>query len=233
MKLERSPFPPGWWGTSLEKVGLEDQRPHVGTNGRYEQCSLPALPVPLDGKFSWLMEGQIYERHIGVELQEENSQALPKLEKACAANGVLLPASFLKFFATPQLHARIRSNTDCFLDLADGPVPCPVGEGSLIRFLADSQGCVFWYLFVPRGLDDHAVVSSPDFYGPEYELQDIEDEPDPLEIVFSEESFEAFMCRFWIENELWFSGYDGTPISEIGRRYLQAYGKSPPAKLRG
>lgn len=233
VKLEQSPFPPGWWGSSLDKVGLKDQRPDVGTYGRYVQSSLPALPVPLDGKFSWLRDAGIHDWNIGDEWQEENRLALPKLEEACAAKDVALPDSFLKFFATPELHAHIRSNTDCFLALADQPVPSPVGEGALIRFLADSQGCIFWYLFIPKGQCDHAVVSSPVFYGPESELENLGDEKDPLQIVFCEESFEAFMCRFWIENEIWYSEYDDVPLGEIERLYLEAYRTAPPDPLRG
>lgn len=233
VKLEESPFPPGWWGTALDNVGLDDQRPDVGTYGRYEQSSLPALPVDLDGSFSWLSEAPIRCGNVAVERERENKRALRKLEKTCITKGLRLPAAFLKFSATPDLQYRIRSNTDCFLDLADGPVSSPAGEGALIRFLADSQGCVFWYLFVPKGKDDHAVVSSPGLFDPVYESGCFEGETGASEIVFSEESFEAFLCRFWIENELWFSGYEGTQISEVGRRYLEAYRASPRDRLFG
>ena len=101
----------------------------------------------------------------------------------------------------------------------------------MIRFLADSQGCIFWYLYIPSGSVDHAVVSSPGFFGPEAGPEDNEGVADALEFVFAEESFEAFLCRFWIENELWFSEYEGVPMSETGRRYLEAYSASPPDPL--
>ena len=233
MKSEESPFPPGWWGTSLDDIGLADQRPDVGTYGRYQQSSLPALPLALDGGLSWLSEAPIRSGHIGIERQRENGRALPRLERACAEEGLHLPSAFPEFMSTPSLQSRIRSNTDCYLDLADRPVPAPVGNGALIRFLADSQGCVFWYLFVPKGREDHAVVSSPCFFDLGSESEGMDGETEDPEIVFSEESFEAFLCRFWIENELWFSEYEGTPASELGRRYLEAYRASPPDPLLG
>ena len=92
----------------------------------------------------------------------------------------------------------------------------------MIRFLADSQGCVFWYLYLTSDGADHAVVSSPGFYGADVE-QWQEDPPDPSEIVFCAESFEEFICRFWLENEIWFVGYENTPMPEIGRQYIERY----------
>ena len=64
------------------------------------------------------------------------------------------------------------------------------------------------------------------------ELQKEEAQARHDEIVFAEESFEAFMFRFWIENELWFSEYDETPVSSIGRQYLKNYRSAPPDKLK-
>lgn len=237
MELERSPFRPGWWGTSLENVGLKDQRPRVATYGCYEYANLPPLPVPLDGELGWLADAPIHENHIGVERAADISEILPKLLDACHGAGVSLPQSFLKFIKDPKLQARIRSNTDCFIDLSKGSVPSPIGEGTLVRFLADSQGCIFWYLYIPTGASDHAVVSGPDFYGlDEEKWDDVEPDPDDVEpdpLVFSAESFEAFLCRFWIENELWLSEYEGTPIGEAGRRYVEQYRSSPASQLRG
>jgi hypothetical protein len=101
-------------------------------------------------------------------------------------------------------------------------VPSPVGSGYLVRFLADSQGCLFWYLFIDADGTDHAVVCSPGFYGSPEEHWD-DEAPDPNEIVFSEESFEAFLCRFWIENEICFSKYQGTPMPLAGKVYIRRY----------
>ncbi|MEH1128994.1 hypothetical protein [Micromonospora sp. CPCC 206061] len=43
-----------------------------------------------------------------------------------------------------------------FLDLAQAPAPLPDGGGHLVRFLADQQGCLYWYLHVTEDGADHA-----------------------------------------------------------------------------
>lgn len=123
---------------------------------------------------------------------------------------------------TPSLHEHIRSNTDCFLDLCPEAVPAPDTGGHLVRFLADSQACIFWYLFLTPGASDHAVVSTARFFGTAAERWR-EDSSEGCEIVFSAESFETFVCRFWLENEIWFSAYEKKPMSEAGKTYVQNY----------
>src|SRR5262245_11650600 len=239
MKFDHLPFPAGWWGTGLENVGLKEQRPDVGTYGCYDFASLPPVPLALQGDFAWLADAPTYTSHIGLERSGAIAEMLPKLLDACREAGVALPVSFATFMGTPHLQASIRSNTDCFLDLPDGPVASPVGDGALLRFLADSQGCLFWYLYVPTDSSDHAVVCSPDYYAPDAEDFYNADGDwnittrDPRALVFTAPSFEAFLCRFWIENELWFSEYDGRTMSDICRRYLEAYRRAHAHPLCG
>lgn len=232
MKPEQIPFPASWWATSLDNIGLAEQRPNVGTYGRYEHTNLPELPLQLTGEFAWLREQPRHKYHIGTEHGDDIGHTLTELRMACKQSSVALPKPFLEFFESPELHASFRSVTDCYLDLTEGPVPSPEGSGVLIRFLADSQGCIYWYLYIPTGSGEHAVVASSDFYEVGNKTEEQKDEkPDPLEIVFAEQSFEAFMCRFWIENELWLSKYYRRPMNEIGRRYLEIYRTSPPDPL--
>src|SRR5262249_23903747 len=165
-----SPFPCHWWGTSLANVGLGEVRPDVGTYGRYEFADLPPLPFELRGDFDWLASQSDQDEHsIGDERAADNVIAIKQLRAASDKMGVCLPHAFVKFMATPSLHQKIRSNTDCFLDFCCCPIRSPVGDGYLIRFLADSQGCIFWYLYVTTTGTDHAVVSSPCFFGTESE----------------------------------------------------------------
>jgi hypothetical protein len=174
------------------------------------------------GDFDWLAAAHPHKAHIGIEKAIENAQALVALYKASDTLGLCLPAEFIKFMETPSLQERIRSNTDCFLDLCSSPISSPLGKGYLIRFLADSQACVFWYLYLTEDGEDHAVVSSPGFYGTEAE-QWQDEQPDPRDIVFSAESFEIFLGRFWLENEIWFAEYENTPMPEIGIAYIEQY----------
>jgi hypothetical protein len=66
------------------------------------------------------------------------------------------------------------------------------------------------------------VVASPGFYGTEEE-QWQDEERDPADIVFGAESFEAFMCRFWLENEIWFAVWKRTPMLDVGLAYVEQY----------
>jgi len=219
MRSEHSPFQPYWWGTGIDDVA---ERPNVGTYGRYKFSSLPPLPFQMRGDFDWLTDKPAHKSHIGQEKAATNERSLKLLTECAQRTGLKLPEPFLKFLGTPSLQERVRSTTDCFLDVCPELIKSPRGEGSLVRFLADSQGCVFWYVFLAPDGRDHAVVSSPEFFGTAEE-QWQEEVPDPSEIVFAEESFQAFMCRFWLENEICFSQFHNTPLLEAGRVYLEQY----------
>jgi hypothetical protein len=127
MKLDRSLFPWGWWGTSLDNVGLQDQRPDVGTYGRYEYANLPDLPIPLDGEFGWLVHASAHQNHIGVERALENIKNLSSLLDACKTAAISLPQSFLKFVQEPRLQARIRRRRIAFLTFPKR-LSCPLLE---------------------------------------------------------------------------------------------------------
>ena len=222
MQPAESPFPPYWWATGLENVGLGEERPDVGTYGRYDFAQLPPLPFELHGNFAWLAIAPTHQPNIGDQQADDNRQALTQLHAAAERMELQLPPAFTLFMGTPALHAHLRSNTDSYLDLCPAPVPSPIGGGYLIRFLSDSQGCIFWYLYLTADSSDHAVVASRDFYGTEAE-QWQDEPPDPHEIVFAAESFEAFMCRFWLENEIWFAEWQQTPMPDIGSEYIERY----------
>lgn len=224
MQAERSPFPCAWPGIALEGVGIDALRSRQGTYGLYAFEHLPSLPVALDGSFGWLASWpDAPEWGIDQEAGEATPAALARLTEAEAD----LPPPFVRFLSERTLQRKVRSITACYVSLSPVAVPSPIGGGRLVRFLSDQQGCMFWYLFLaPDG--DHAVVASPDFYGaPEEEL---EWEPaDPRNLVFCAESFELFVCRYWLENEIGFASCYLLPDQEPGmppaaaERYLAAY----------
>jgi hypothetical protein len=50
--------------------------------------------------------------------------------------------------------------------------------------------------------------------------------PDPAEELATmvvAESFNEFIYRFWIENEIWFALNDGKPLTDEQRRYAEHY----------
>lgn len=222
MQSKDSPFPCFWWGIGLESIGLENVRACDGTYGRYGFEQLPRLPFDMRGEFDWLDSEPVYQGSISEERKTENIASFIELRKNIEHVRLKLPAAFIKFFETPALQQRIRSNTDCYLDLCSEPISSPISDGYLIRFLSDSQGCIFWYLYLTKDGLDHAVVSSERFFGTKAEMWR-DDEPPPEEIVFCAESLELFLCRFWLENKIWFSDHENEPMPDVGRKYIEAY----------
>src|SRR5262245_29551559 len=223
MRSQDSPFPAGWWGMGLEKAGLGDPRPWVGTYGRYPFERLPPTPSNLCGDFAWLRAAVGHESHIGQAAADAIAPAIAALQRSAASTCRELPPSFIEFLSDPALHARIRSSTDCYLDVCPALTPAPVA-GHLVRFLADSQGCLFWYLYLPPKEHDHAVVASSEFFGTPKEEHSWRDRRPNVEIVFAAESFEGFLWRLWTEEEIWHALYhDESAVSPAGRAYIEAY----------
>lgn len=231
MLAARSPFPCHWWGMGLESVGLGAVRPDRGTYGRYDFGRLPPLPFALVGDFAWLAGAPAHRHNIGNKLAAATVNGIRILRKSADALNLRLPNSFTKFMDAPALHQRTRSATDCYIDLCPEPMRAPLSDGWLVHFLADSQGCLFWYLYLTADGSDHAVVAAPDYYSTpvEWQTPDSDDaewddeETDPSQIVFCAEAFEEFMCRYWLENELWFLQSQKAPMPAACRLYIERY----------
>lgn len=220
MKPNDTPFPPAWWGMGLGDAGLAATRSDVGTYGRYHFDTLPRPPA-LTGDFAWLASADQRWVHIGQERKAQNASNIVALRRSAVQLRLCLPDEFIRFVETPTLHKYVQSNTDCFLDITAEPVPSPLADGYLVRFLADSQGCVFWSLYLLPDGEDHAVVSSTKYYETEPGHEGWESQPD--DIVFCAESFEEFMWRFWIENEIWFANHERRAIPQSGIEYIAGY----------
>jgi len=180
-------FPWGWWSFDLGEYRRCD-----GTYALYRYDSLPPLGAGLlRGDFAWLTP---------VRGRRAAGKPAPLFARA-AALGLALPPAFERFMGAPELKAAVPSCTACEWDLGDAPQPCRVTPGAYtIRFLRDQQDCLFWYLYVqPDGAAP--VLCSPIPF----------DEPGlavSREVVLANSwlvapDFEAFVYRFWIENELW------------------------------
>src|SRR5262245_15907003 len=111
MRREQSPYPARWWGSGLEI-------PEGVTYARLRFDDLPALPFQLRGDFGWLADGRSFDGHIGVESRAENEVALPRLLMAAQRARLTLPPPFVSFCGDSRLQAKVRSNTDCRLDLS-------------------------------------------------------------------------------------------------------------------
>jgi hypothetical protein len=214
MRPQESPFRPYWWATGMSDVGVE-ARPDIATYGRYEFEDLPPVPFPMNGDLAWLERQAAHQEWpiIGNAATE-----LDALLAACTRKQVPLPPAFTKFMASEALQRRVRSTTACYIDLDCAPAAVK-GGGWFVRFLADQQGCLFWYLFVTEDGADHAVVCSPEFF--DSQECGIAERLD--EVAFSAESFETFLCRYWLENEIWFAAHGGGEMPAVGAEYLELY----------
>lgn len=212
MKPEDSPYRPYWWGIGLEQADVT-ARPDVGAYGRYEFDELPPVPFALRGDLAWLATRPAHREW---PIARNGAVAnLPELRETCRRAGLELPDAFVTFMGSSDLQRRVRSRTACYLTIDTAPVPSPAGDGHLIRFLADQQGCLYWYLHVTAA--DHAVVCTEDYYGSDGTF----DTAAP--ICYSAESFEAFICRYWLENEVWFAAVNHTPMPDVGAEYIARY----------
>ncbi len=66
------------------------------------------------------------------------------------------------------------------------------------------------------------MVSSYEYFDADdmdYEIEDLKETDFHIRAV----SFEAFLSRFWLENEILFAQYDSTPPPDVDPRFLKLY----------
>jgi hypothetical protein len=216
-----SPFLWAWYG-----IGLDDYRPRTGT---YTCCaidSLPPLMVPLDGTFRWLGSARSELRVMGSEKAIEANLTRLLAEKPSG-----LPKEFIEFFQSPTLWHKFRSCTDCFFDVDPASTEIPGGLGRLVRFMSDSQGCKHWHVHISPCGEKHTVVATYRFTGSE-DANSPGGKPYPKDITTCAASFEEFMYRYWIENELFFALHCQDVMPQNGEAYLAHYKPAHLAKSR-
>jgi uncharacterized protein (TIGR02996 family) len=245
LRANPTPFPASWKGT-----GLGRHRPCDATYCSWPYAALPALPVDqFRGEFQWLPPapaGRVGRGRSGAD--SGGPQRLQRLAAAVTGQGLRLPESFLRFMADDGLQRAIRSVTDCYFELPEVAVPDPAGDGgSHLTFYCDSQDVLIWTLYAhPSG--GHCVVACwPDYFGPLEDLEPVEyeddedDEDEPYtgpQAWFVAPSFESFVYRVWLENELWhvahgdFLRRQGRPVPALSpamQAYLGHYERQPKA----
>ncbi|MCA9073236.1 MAG: hypothetical protein KDA84_30140, partial [Planctomycetaceae bacterium] len=199
---------------SIETPMLPEDSPFPFTD------ELPELPFALNGSFDWLGNLPSFDSHIGRRKAGELTAQLSAAKTSAEQQGFALPQEFASFVLNPELHQHLRSSTDCYLSLTESVLQ--VLGGSLLRFLADSQGAVYWYLFLNSDGSDHCVVSSFEYFDADqmdYEPEEIQES----DFRFEAESFEAFLCRFWLVNEISFAEDEGDPLPNVEPRFLELY----------
>jgi hypothetical protein len=210
MNADQSPFSAGW--ISVEMPGVRDcGTPYCLTP--YE--SLPDVTGGDTGSFGWLAEADDHFSY-PAQLRRFLAERLDTLMLAVGERGLALPEPFVTFMSTPRLYTRVRSATACYFDLPRRVVAHGETGGLLIRFLDDPRDMMFWYLYLD-GRGDACVVASQTRYTPDSEGAD-----HAAETLFCAPSFDVFIRRFCLESEIAFHLKDSTPLSQEGRRYLEA-----------
>lgn len=197
----------------------------------YSGFSYEALPpVTVDEQFAWLQNEPVQQED---SLRDADGTVAENLQKIKAAAGFTLPPAFVTFLRSPDLQARVRSCTACYLELPTSIVPTVgVEEGHLIHFLSDQQWCLHWSLYL-SATGEQCVICSEEAYGFEADDQDSPDNPSKEQtqaidlikegVAFCAPSFSEFLYRFWIENEIWCSLNEGAPLTPVQQSYVDHY----------
>jgi hypothetical protein len=217
----------GWWSFELPRY-----RPHLksGTYSLFSYKDLPSVAEKLDDNFEWLKSESIKEHSLFESCYPDGSKPdLSKLISISAQAGISLPKPFTTFINSTELHKRVRSCTDCYLDVADYAVKTKGSiEGYLIHFLSDSQWVGHWYIYSDLH-GNHFIVTSLHAYG--FALEDDSGNTDTNNINIQKEdiwfcapSFTEFIYRFWLENEIWFAlARDKRPLTAPEQAYVDEY----------
>jgi len=177
---------------------------------------LPAIRADLNGDFSWVPRvPQPLDWSITTETETE-SEADAAFLARIRAGPIELPSSFMTLLAAPELRWSVRSFTGCWWSVdADTLRRLPTSELLAARFLTDQQGVLSWYLLFDGTREPPVIVSQQDFSAPETW------ERLPLDHVYRcASTFEAFMYRYWVENEIAFRSVGGEALSTEQLRYL-------------
>jgi len=228
LESRRYSFPAVWIGGDLEDYRICDS-----TYNLYDIGSLPPLPGDeLNGSFDWLIRhpspldfDERFRDGWGITDGWNNYTRDSKAElmAACQESNVHIPPEFFRFMDNIDLVTRIRSPTDCEFVYPRAIIPYPSSHaGHFVHFYSDSQDCWLWYLYIDP--EQNCVVIAAD---------DFLDEPHDDEYWYNEHghmnlcasSFESFMFRLWIENEIWFRlVQNDLPLTHQMIEYLRFYG---------
>jgi hypothetical protein len=212
MSPDQSPFPTAWPFAQLK--GYRDH-PQPATYSWFSYAALPRLPEELlRGDFGWLAtqpnrwnpgncQLATWEQD-REDLLHRATEKFAALRRSADEKGVAIPPEFFRFMEDPDLIHRIRSATDCYFEPSQRLAESPREDGGyFIHFLSDQQGCLFWNLYL-SAKHGHCVVASEQYFGDD-KFDDEDDEESVDGLHFCAPLFEAFIYRFWLENEIWYS----------------------------
>jgi hypothetical protein len=153
------------------------------------------------GQFQYLKLNRPKAKRGDASISPRHRQEFKRMLADAAQKGVRLPEAFVAFMKDPALQNTFRSVTDCGFTFPGEYAPIqagPSGEGMHVHFYCDSQSCVLWDLYI-HASGAHCVITRwLEYFEPTQPDPDNEQHP-----WFVAPSFEAFVFRVWLENQVW------------------------------
>lgn len=218
--MKNLPYAKGWWS-----FDLPGYRTCESTYCWYSYETLPPLEgLEFCGDFHWLGKP---DQDISAQSQAQVDANLQHLQAQAEKLHLELPAEFLSFMRSPALQTQIPSCTACYFELAPSIIPNPTEDDSfLINFLHDQQEVLLWHLLLNRAGEQYVVVSPISLDSEDVEIAGIPADVLQANIFICAFSFEAFIYRFWLENNLWFAFNYDHELTPAQTTYLQHFRKT-------
>jgi hypothetical protein len=221
-------------------IGLPGVRDTHATCASFAYADLPPIEVPLHGSFDWLRGDAMVDDS---PLTDEDAR-MYGIERVATRDGLQvigaldlpLPSAFETFMSSPGLQSLVGSGvTGTIWDLA-AHLGTTTEGGHLVHFLCDQQWVLHWLLYVGDAGSEAVVCTAEPIghernprAGGERNMLDLR-RPDCAVVA---ESFEEFVYRFLIENQLWYAlndsawqmdGLDGPiKLTDVQQRYVDHY----------
>ena len=221
-------LPRVWWFPEVElldRIVLHE----FGTYCGYELDAQPPLRN-VDPNLGWLTAEPLHDEWNLDETDATPQRRMRSTNLAEVLHGSRSPTALERLAGDPELQRRIRSSTGCYLDLGDKAAPTEDG-GVLLHVLSDQQWVRHWLVLIET-TGRAPVVSTTRPIGfdlPDDWYEDIDEERLPdrirldgsLDLTVVADSFEEFLYRLWLENEIFFRAVAGDPLTEVQREYVR------------
>ena len=160
--------------------------------------------------------------------QELISKNFNLIQEHAIELGIQLPENFIRLLGSTELQRRIPSATACFFELPNCFSLSPFQEDTyLLRFLNDQQYCYSWYLNIHQKSKVNIICSTGLYYINVLEKIDFSDELNVKEAktntIFTADSFNEFIYRFWLENTIWFKLEFDIKLTDIEINYMKYF----------
>ena len=185
--------------------------------------ALPSINhVEQNGTFSWLSGLPAGDSALDFERNNANVLVrLDQLSEQAATQKLQLPSPFTQFLSSPEIYRRVPTCTSCYLDLSTTLLDAPGADGKLIRFMNDQQCVLLWYLFLRVGYEPSVVVAIPEWLD-DSDDKGLDEAVRLTNLTMCAGTFEEFMFRFWLENTIWYSLYEGRVLTDFQYAYVRA-----------